>query len=437
VSDASSRPVSTARAVTLLLALAAVGFGVAALAYNEWLLALLAGKELHVETVRMVRRSQLGFAVLAICLASGAFAAARLPRVARWLERPRFANALLLLLALVLPLALAELALQPLVRARQSERTTIFQRDAELGWRLRPGARGRWAGVEVEINDKGVRGPELPYEKPAGVRRIVWLGDSVTFGFRIEGHEKTFPFRVEPALETATGVAIETVNGAVDGWSQWQQAGWLESEGVRYAPDLVIVGFVLNDVTEKFGLQRFGGSGEGFQLSQTATWMDAWFGRSATLHFARQLGARLRFGADTRGGAIREQLLDVQALAEHPERPDVREAWRITFEELTRLFDWCDAHGVAAALVVFPFTFQFDAPERLDTPQTLLREFAAARGLPFFDLLGPLGAWLDRENAAPDVLFLDEDHLTERGHAVVAELVAEFVEREQLLAGRP
>jgi len=187
VSDASSRPVSTARAVTLLLALAAVGFGVAALAYNEWLLALLAGKELHVETVRMVRRSQLGFAVLAICLASGAFAAARLPRVARWLERPRFANALLLLLALVLPLALAELALQPLVRARQSERTTIFQRDAELGWRLRPGARGRWAGVEVEINDKGVRGPELPYEKPAGVRRIVWLGDSVTFGFRIEG----------------------------------------------------------------------------------------------------------------------------------------------------------------------------------------------------------------------------------------------------------
>jgi lysophospholipase L1-like esterase len=438
VSDdgASPQPPTTARATALLLALAAFGVGLAALAYNEWFLALVAGKELGADTVRLVRRSQLGFAVLAVCLAGGAFAAARLPRVRRGLERPRVANALLVLLALVLPLALAELALQPMARARQSERTTIFQRDPELGWRLRPGVRGRWAGVEVEINAKGVRGPELPYEKPAGVRRVVWLGDSVTFGFRIEGFEKTFPFRVEPALEATTGVPIETVNGAVDGWSQWQQAGWLESEGVRYAPDLVIVGFVLNDVTEKFGLQRFGGSGEGFQLSQTATWMDEWFGRSAVLHFVRRIGARLRFGADTQGGAKREQLLDVQALAEHPERPDVREAWRVTFEELTRLFDWCDEHGVAAALVVFPFTFQFDAPERLDAPQTLLREFAAARDLPFFDLLAPLGAWLDRENAAPDALFLDEDHLTERGHAVVAELLGEFIAREQLLARR-
>jgi lysophospholipase L1-like esterase len=418
----------------LLLALAAAGFGFAAIAYNEWLLAAAAGKTLHPDTVRLVRRSQQGFAALAAGLFACALATARLPRVARLLERPLLANALLVLVALVAPLAFAELALRPLARAAQSERTTIFQRDAELGWRLRPGARARWAGVEIEINAKGLRGPELPYEKPPGVARIVWLGDSVTFGFRIDAWHKTFPFQVEPALEAATGRTLETVNGAVDGWSQWQQAAWLAGEGARYAPDLVVVCFVLNDVTEKFGLERFGGSGEGFQLSQTATWVDAWFGRSAVVHYARRLGARLRFGADTQRGAMREELLNVKALVEDPERADVREAWRITLEELTALFDWCEANDVRGALVVFPFTFQFDAAERLAAPQALLRDFAAARELPFFDLLGPLGAWLAREGAAPDALFLDEDHLTERGNQVVAALLADFVAREQLLA---
>ena len=61
--------------------------------------------------------------------------------------------------------------------------TTIFARDAELGWCLRPGARDSWLGAVVEINVDGMRGPEL---RTDASQRILFLGDSVVFGAFIE-----------------------------------------------------------------------------------------------------------------------------------------------------------------------------------------------------------------------------------------------------------
>lgn len=422
-----------ARAVVGLLALAAVGSLALAVGYNELLLGWLAGKELHPETIARIRQAQLAFAAAGGALAALAWCGARVARVQAALGRPFVANALLATLFLVGPIAAAELVLRPLARSAMRERTTLFARDAELGWKLRPGARERWVGVDVEINAKGLRGPEIAWERTPGAARVVWLGDSVTFGYGLPRHDQAYPY-VVARLAEGRGVPIETVNAAVDGYSPWQQAAWLEREGFRYAPDLVVVGFVLNDVTEKLTLARFGGSDEGVQLAATATWADRVFGPSALVHYVRRLGARLRFGADTRAGALAQEVLAVESLAREPDAPAVQRAWEITLDELRRLVAACRERKTPVALIAFPFTFQFEDPAALSAPQRLLARFAAEQGVPFLDLLPPLAERVAAGAATPEDLFLDVDHPSVRGSEEMAELVLAFLEREGLLA---
>lgn len=46
-----------------------------------------------------------------------------------------------------------------------------------------PLATAKIMGEDVKINSKGLRDREFPYEKTEGVKRILVIGDSVTFGF--------------------------------------------------------------------------------------------------------------------------------------------------------------------------------------------------------------------------------------------------------------
>ena len=95
------------------------------------------------------------------------------------------------------------------------------------------------------INREGYRDLERAREKPPGVRRILFLGDSFTWGASVL-FEDAFPQRVERALGRR-GERWEAVNLAEPGMGTVQQASRLASEGFAYAPDVVVVGYVLND----------------------------------------------------------------------------------------------------------------------------------------------------------------------------------------------
>jgi lysophospholipase L1-like esterase len=423
-------------AAVVMLAVIAGGFALSALLYNEWCLRSLSGKQaLRPVTVEEIHRSQLVFAGLALSLGSAAWLARRTPRLERWLDRPSVSNWLVAVLAFATPLLVAEHALRPIARSRIVEKTTLFERDPELEWRYAPGAHASWGNVDVEINRKGLRGPEVTYAKRRGAVRILWLGDSVTVGYRLPRHDDAVPWRSAARLESA-GVRIETVNAAVDGYSPWQENAWLRREGFRYHPDLVVVGFVLNDVSEKLGLSRFGGHGQGYQLSHSASWLDRLAPYSGLLYFGRELATRLRFGADPRHGAVQEEVLRVESLAREPGRDDVQRAWKLTLDELAQLVGGCRERGVPVVLVVYPYTFQLDTPDQLDAPQSILRSFAADRGVPILDLLPPMAARLHGDGAVVTDWFFDENHLTARGSDVVGEMVATFLASQGLVHER-
>jgi hypothetical protein len=95
------------------------------------------------------------------------------------------------------------------------------------------------------INREGYRDLDHARDKPAGVRRILFLGDSFTWGASVL-FEDTYAQRVQRGLERR-GESWEAINLAEPGMSTVQESALLASQGFTYSPDVVVLGYVLND----------------------------------------------------------------------------------------------------------------------------------------------------------------------------------------------
>ena len=413
-----------------LLLVSGLIFIVSAVLYNEWLLNFLdSNPPLLPVTVEKIRLVQICFLVLAFVLMAISELVRRLSWLSAFAQRPWVTNLLLSVLVVLVPLLLVELALKPFML-----KTTLFVPDSDLGWKLKPNTEDAWFGVMVKINGKGLRGPELDYEKPAEVTRMLYLGDSVPFGYRVKGHDQTFPYRTEAFLEDALGRQIETINAGVGGYSPWQEYIYFVNEGIKYRPDLVVLSFVMNDVTEKFKLKKFGGQHEGVQLGRTVSSTYDWFVRKSSIaYFARAIGARLRFGRDVQQGAQQQEALDVEALVYHAERPDVQRAWQIVLENLGKIFAYSKSNHLPIILAIFPYRFQLADIHTLATPQRVVSQYARKHHVPVLDMLPLLYDRAQKQGVKPTEYFLDINHLSPIGHQVVAELLADFIRREGLI----
>ena len=106
-----------------------------------------------------------------------------------------------------------------------------------------PAPTERWKFV---TNASGFRNErDFAYEKPAGTVRVLSLGDSHTQGFEVR-QDRTFSAVVERHLSDQ-GIKAEVMNAGVSGFSTAEALVFLTNEGVRYQPDVVILGFFAND----------------------------------------------------------------------------------------------------------------------------------------------------------------------------------------------
>jgi len=87
---------------------------------------------------------------------------------------------------------------------------------------------------------------EYNYKKPEKIKRILLLGDSFFWGFGVNDNDV-----ISELLQQKLGDKTEVINGSVTGYGTDQELLWLTKEGLRYKPDLVILGFFpTNDLDE-------------------------------------------------------------------------------------------------------------------------------------------------------------------------------------------
>jgi len=101
--------------------------------------------------------------------------------------------------------------------------------------------------VEAHVNAQGFRGPEVALEKPPGTFRIACLGDSQTFGHGV-GDDESWPANLAACLhERLPGRSLEVLNCGVGGFETEEELALYEKRVRAFHPDLVLLGFFLND----------------------------------------------------------------------------------------------------------------------------------------------------------------------------------------------
>ncbi|NNE08101.1 MAG: SGNH/GDSL hydrolase family protein [Gemmatimonadetes bacterium] len=108
----------------------------------------------------------------------------------------------------------------------------------------------RLVSSQFQLNTQGLRDYEIPVEKSAGETRVLCLGDSFTWGQMVELDE-TYAKCLERDLRASMpGRKLTVINSGRLGWNTADEYEWFLREGVRYEPDVVVVGFCLNDAEE-------------------------------------------------------------------------------------------------------------------------------------------------------------------------------------------
>jgi len=92
-------------------------------------------------------------------------------------------------------------------------------------------------GKTTRINALGTRGAEVAAVPPAGVARVLALGDSVTHGGAQSNDGETYPALLQAALIPAR---VEVLNASAGGWAVQNEARWLESHGLMGASIVVL-----------------------------------------------------------------------------------------------------------------------------------------------------------------------------------------------------
>ncbi|MCX8072599.1 MAG: GDSL-type esterase/lipase family protein [Candidatus Binatia bacterium] len=125
----------------------------------------------------------------------------------------------------------------------------FWEPDPKMGVRLVASKRGWWTQEErefvvpVEINAQGLRDVPRSYAKPPGVYRVLVVGDSFVEAMHVRLDEM-FTRRLERLLDgVSASKRVEVVSAGVSGWGTASELLWLQEEGVRYQPNLVLLSF--------------------------------------------------------------------------------------------------------------------------------------------------------------------------------------------------
>lgn len=224
------------------------------------------------------------------------------------------------------------------------------------------------------FNSAGHRDRERSRDKPPGVWRVVSLGDSFAWGWGVL-LDDTYPQRVERMLShrRLQRERWEVVSLAGPGLNSVQEAARLSSEGFAYCPDVVVLGYVLND-SEDANAPEVRRAADWLQPSAGPAWWQPW---------QRSAAYRLVAGRVHATWENRRRIEDRRATyaRDYPGWVEGRRA-------LGSMAAMCHARGVPLLVLIFP---DFGGPLDERYPFAALhREVAAvakAAGAQVLDLL--------------------------------------------------
>ena len=242
---------------------------------------------------------------------------------------------------------------------------------------IKPGSHYEWQGIPVEINSHGLRNPETTYEKSPDTIRILNLGDSVAMGWGVR-EESTYGRQLEALLneQSTNDLRYEVINAGVPGWNLENAVAYLQAEGLKYEPDLILLDLTIaNDIKGKSALLATDNQSP-IQWLRTHT------------YFWPFLTVQMRWMEARSQGRERIDVIDPPTSPDkyfplEPEAEQWTEVWNLVLD-IKRL---AVEKNVPVVLILFPLEFQVVDENYLTLPQELFTAEAAQAGMPALDLL--------------------------------------------------
>jgi hypothetical protein len=307
--------------------------------------------------------------------------------------------------------------------------------------------------VALRFNHVGFRGPDRPFEKPAGVRRVAILGDSLIASAGVD-EEQTMVAQLEQTLNRRQpGAKWEVLNFGVPGSCPGQELAQYRNLVARFQPDLVICAFFVgNDLSDN--CRRLSNNPRiYFDLDAQGHLQQAPFSANkAALSLLLNRWSRFYVWQKDAVNGLRHlwseaagQLEPGQWIYCSQPAGDVEYAWKLS-EELVREFQRETARrGSRFLLMMIPSceqiyadSFQvlrsragrqaatFDA----DYPDRRLGQFCAREGIPLLTITAEFRAAAPHASShlAAEWLYLKGyGHLNERGNAIAARCLYKYL----------
>jgi lysophospholipase L1-like esterase len=291
--------------------------------------------------------------------------------------------------------------------------THELAKDEAIDWeRRKRQAVPAYRGVTWQVNKQGFRGDPVPVPKPEGIRRLLFIGSSITFGWGVPA-EDAFPVVIKDLLDrNFSGRSFDCVNAGVPGYSSYQGRVYLRRLLPEYEPDIVVAEFGINDGTLATARQD-----KDWHPSLTGT-IRKWLRTTGW----RRLIVRL-FGLDGEAETLEMKPQDYETAAQNFYRVSLTgEETRVSpsdfKENLEAMAEMCRRRGAVFGYFV-PSLFNEFGKERLIPAVDLATENA----IPVHQALSAYS------RAELKTLFLpyDEGHFSAKGHQVVAQSIVDYL----------
>lgn len=249
----------------------------------------------------------------------------------------------------------------------------------------------------VSTDQNGLRAPLHAERKPEGAFRVMTLGCSTTFGWGVDDAE-AYPARMEAILNEG-GHKVEVINGGQPGYTSFQGLHLWDTVLNRYAPDVVIFGYLVQDSREVAYSDR----------SQQLLQQDNEFLKSSLLHrFKSYLWVKAKIDG------VRTEQKEVGA-------PNTFRIPQAEYVENIRAFK-ARADAVGAKLVLFGYPLERSG--YTEGHRAILHAAAAELEVPIYDPQPDI-----ERRTATEPLYFPEDrgHANAAGNDVIAQGVAQFL----------
>jgi len=271
--------------------------------------------------------------------------------------------------------------------------------------------RPRWSYFDdqgcilVQHNSRGFRDEEFDVIKPAGEFRVLAIGDSFTFGSGVLVDD-AWPHVLEAELRESGSAQVINC-GFSGGYSAATYDEWLQAHGVLLDPDMVIVGFCLNDMEGRPNDVPM----LSYQMKDPVSYPSALLEYAVTTYKWR---------------AARNQPVDFTDVVR-----DNPASWKASQEGLLNMKKTCDGNGIEFVVAVFPMLSQLDLePYPYAGLIKMVRDFCRDSGIRCVDLAP---AFVGRTDEVDLWVHPTDQHPNDVGHRIIGDGVYEFLREQELL----